>query len=111
MNNINTPDTDRFQIRRVSFDIGGNDLNAGDTQIAFIEAAQNYVTQNSKSAWVVFYTHAQEWKTGGVAHALTIPAVVDYCIENGIPLVNYSEAYAEIYPPIDRLKTLLGINS
>ena len=95
---INTQDSDSFSIFR--FFVVSGEAEGHITQ------AQEWVANNNKSAWVIFLTHSQEWNK----HHVTLEGIVDYCLANGIPLVNYSEAYAEIYPPIERLKQLLGLS-
>lgn len=75
--------------------------------------AATYVTNNNKSAWVCYYTHGHEIGTPSNPNSRfeKVQAITEYCLTNGIAMVNYSEAYAEIYPPLERLKDLLGLNS
>lgn len=105
---INTPDSDSFRIYRVRFDraSGESASELSPSRLQFILDAQTYVANNNKSAWVVYYTHGQEWGL----HAVNIKGITEYCCENGIAMRNYSEAYAEMYPAINRLRTLLGIS-
>lgn len=106
---INTQESNSYSINRVRCDRESGEDSAvpSPSRLAYITQAQEWVTNHNKSAWVVYYTHSQEWDK----HHVTLEGIVDYCLANGIPLVNYSEAYAEMYPPIERLKTLLGLNS
>lgn len=77
-----------------------------------LDDALAYVQQNNKSAWVCYYTHGHELgtPTSPSSRFEKIQAITEYCLNNNIPMVNYSEAYAEMYPAINRLKTLLGIS-
>lgn len=98
---INTPNSDSFKINR------NNVLGqTAETLVQHIQDAEDYVTNNNESAWVCYYTHGQEWARSEAK----IKAITEYCMTQGIAMRNYSEAYAEIYPAKDRLKSILGIS-
>lgn len=98
---INTPTSDRFKIYRN----GVYGMSQADL-LQKITDAEALVSQTNKSAWVCYYTHGHELAN----HMYKIQAITQYCVTNGIAMRNYSEAYAEIYPPLERLKSLLGIS-
>lgn len=129
MLDINTKSlSDKYAVKRVSANNRFYNVNGVSTpytsiyghenspwQLDHIDAALAYVQEHNESVWIVFYTHGQYWfNTGsGYQDAANLQNVVEYCLANrsNIAMLNYSEAFAEMYPAIDRLKALLGINS
>ena len=119
MLDINTKSlSDKYAVKRVSANNRGGYTSVyghenSPWQLDHIDAALAYVQEHNESVWIVFYTHGQYWFNNGSGYqdAANLQNVVDYCLanRNNIAMLNYSEAYAEMYPPLDRLKTLLGI--